>query len=145
GAGLRARLWARMAERASIPALREGDGDVRKTPPVRGRAGRRSEGPVRDREPRDDGRHFAPPGRYDCRHRPGPAGVGSGGRSFRQNKMTGGTGGMKKDEPRQHLGGPRGEGGDPAEERMEDWYQGGVTEFGEGEVVRGRVVHIGSS
>src|SRR5947199_10255863 len=59
--------------------------------------------------------------------------------------MTGGTGGMKKDEPRQHLGGPRGEGGDPAEERMEDWYQSGVTEFEEGEVVRGRVVHIGSS
>src|SRR5438874_10376564 len=59
--------------------------------------------------------------------------------------MTGGTGGMKKDEPRQHLGGPRGEGGDGAEERMEDWYETGVTEFEEGEVVRGRVVHIGSS
>jgi len=52
---------------------------------------------------------------------------------------------MKKDEPRQHLGGPRGEGGDGAEERMEDWYETGVTEFEEGEVVRGRVVHIGSS
>ena len=52
---------------------------------------------------------------------------------------------MKKDEPRQHLGGPRGEGGDGAEERMEDWYEAGVTEFEEGEVVRGRVVHIGSS
>src|SRR4029077_16314153 len=59
--------------------------------------------------------------------------------------MTGGTGGMKKDEPRQHLGGPRWEGGDAAEERMEDWYESGVTEFEEGEVVRGRVVHIGSS
>src|SRR5207302_1725020 len=47
--------------------------------------------------------------------------------------------------PRQHLGGPRGEGGDGAEERMEDWYETGVTEFEEGEVVRGRVVHIGSS
>src|SRR5207253_2750610 len=46
---------------------------------------------------------------------------------------------------RQHLGGPRGEGGDGAEERMEDWYETGVTEFEEGEVVRGRVVHIGSS
>ena len=52
---------------------------------------------------------------------------------------------MKKDEPRQNLGGPRWEGGDSAEERMEDWYQTGVTEFEEGEVVRGRVVHIGSS
>src|SRR5206468_1204524 len=61
------------------------------------------------------------------------------------NKMTGGTGGMKKDEPRQYLGGPRGEGGEAAEERMEDWYQNGVTEFEEGEVVRGRVVHVGSS
>src|SRR5438445_13765776 len=59
--------------------------------------------------------------------------------------MTGGTGGMKKDEPRQYLGGPRGEGGEAAEERMEDWYQNGVTEFEEGEVVRGRVVHVGSS
>ena len=28
---------------------------------------------------------------------------------------------------------------------MEDWYESGVTEFEEGEVVRGRVVHIGSS
>src|SRR5213594_2205184 len=59
--------------------------------------------------------------------------------------MTGGTGGMKKDEPRQHLGEPRGEGGEAAEERMEDWYHNGVTEFEEGEVVRGRVVHVGSS
>src|SRR5580765_7776803 len=59
--------------------------------------------------------------------------------------MTGGTGGMKKDEPRQHLGAPRLEGGEAAEERMEDWYESGVTEFEEGEVVRGRVVHIGSS
>src|SRR5437867_99096 len=59
--------------------------------------------------------------------------------------MTGGTGGMKKDEPRQHLGAPRGEGGEAAEERMEDWYRNGVTEFEEGEVVRGRVVHVGTS
>src|SRR5215475_13795866 len=58
--------------------------------------------------------------------------------------MTGGTGGMKND-PRHYLGGPRGEGGDAAEERMEDWYRNGVTEFEEGEVVRGRVVHVGSS
>jgi len=28
---------------------------------------------------------------------------------------------------------------------MEDWYGTGVTEFEEGEVVRGRVVHVGSS
>src|SRR6266508_3226337 len=59
--------------------------------------------------------------------------------------MTGGTGGMKKDEPRQYLGAPREEGGEAAEERMEDWYHNGVTEFEEGEVVRGRVVHVGSS
>ena len=39
-------------------------------------------------------------------------------------------------EPKQTLGGPRGEGGDAAEERMEDWYGTGVTEFEEGEVVR---------
>src|SRR5262250_218090 len=58
--------------------------------------------------------------------------------------MTGGTGGMKND-PRHYLGGPRGEGGDAAEERMEDWYRNGVTEFEEGEVVRGRVVHVGTS
>ena len=45
---------------------------------------------------------------------------------------------MKKDEPRRYLGEPRGEGGDAAEERMEDWYGTGVTEFEEGEVVRGR-------
>ena len=48
-------------------------------------------------------------------------------------------------EPKQTLGGPRGEGGDAAEERMEDWYGTGVTEFEEGEVVRGRVVHVGAS
>src|SRR5258706_13656481 len=59
--------------------------------------------------------------------------------------MMGGTGGGMMNEPKQTLGGPRGEGGDPAEERMEDWYGTGVTEFEEGEVVRGRVVHVGSS
>src|SRR4029450_3192157 len=58
--------------------------------------------------------------------------------------MTGGTGGMKND-PRHYLGGPRGGGGDAAEERMEDGYRNGGTEFEEGEVVRGRVVHVGSS
>ncbi|MBI2155533.1 MAG: 30S ribosomal protein S1 [Candidatus Rokubacteria bacterium] len=53
---------------------------------------------------------------------------------------------MKTDEPRNTLGGPRGEGGEAAEERMEDWYRESVTsEFEEGEVVRGRVVHVGSS
>src|SRR5258706_3212783 len=59
--------------------------------------------------------------------------------------MMGGTGGMKKDEPRQHLGGPHLEGGEPAEERMEDWCEGGVAKLEEGEVVRGRVVQMGSS
>src|SRR4029450_8301198 len=58
--------------------------------------------------------------------------------------MTGGTGGMKND-PRHYLGGPRGEGGDAAEERMEGWYGNGGTEVEEGEVFRGRVVHVGSS
>ena len=53
---------------------------------------------------------------------------------------------MEKDEPKRYLGGPRREGAEAAEERMEDWYREGVTtEFEEGEVVRGRVVHVGSS
>ncbi len=53
---------------------------------------------------------------------------------------------MKKDEPRSTLAGSRKEAEDPAEERMEDWYREGVTsEFEEGEVVRGRVVHVGTS
>jgi len=55
---------------------------------------------------------------------------------------------MAKDEPRSSLGGQRKEGPQGmAEERMEDWYgaSAGVTEFEEGEVVRGRVVHVGSS
>jgi small subunit ribosomal protein S1 len=54
---------------------------------------------------------------------------------------------MDKDETRYNLGGPRKEGGNQvAEERMEDWFQDGTTsEFEEGEVVRGRVVHVGSS
>jgi small subunit ribosomal protein S1 len=53
---------------------------------------------------------------------------------------------MKTDEPRNALGEPRQGGGeDAAEERMEDWYGDNVsTEFEEGEVVRGRVVHVGS-
>ena len=53
---------------------------------------------------------------------------------------------MAMDEPRRTLGGPRKE--DAAEERMEDWFQetpsGGGNEFEEGEVVRGRVVHVGT-
>src|SRR5512132_833011 len=73
-----------------------------------------------------------------------PARAGRRCRRLEANKMTGGTGGMKND-PRNYLGGPRGEGGEAAEERMEDWYETGVTEFEEGEVVRGRVVHVGSS
>ncbi len=53
---------------------------------------------------------------------------------------------MKKDDPDNTLAGARKEGGEPAEERMEDWFQEGVTsEFEEGEVVRGRVVHVGTS
>ena len=53
---------------------------------------------------------------------------------------------MKMDEPRGNLGGPREEGGEPAGERMEDWFREGTTsEFEEGEVVRGRVVHVGTS
>jgi small subunit ribosomal protein S1 len=58
----------------------------------------------------------------------------------------GGTVFMEKDERRSTLGGPGKEGrADTAEERMEDWYGVGVTEFEEGEVVRGRVVHVGTS
>jgi small subunit ribosomal protein S1 len=54
---------------------------------------------------------------------------------------------MKSDEPRKILGAPRRGGGeDAAEERMEDWYGENITsEFEEGEVVRGRVVHVGTS
>ncbi len=54
---------------------------------------------------------------------------------------------MDKDQQRMDLGGPRKEGGNQvAEESMEDWFQDGTTtEFEEGEVVRGRVVHVGSS
>ena len=54
---------------------------------------------------------------------------------------------MAMDEPRKTLGGPRKEG-DTAEERMEDWFRdtaGTTSEFEEGEVVRGRVVHVGGS
>jgi len=52
---------------------------------------------------------------------------------------------MAKDD-RRNLGGSRMEGAEP-EERMEDWFKEGSTtsEFEEGEVVRGRVVHVGTS
>jgi small subunit ribosomal protein S1 len=53
---------------------------------------------------------------------------------------------MEKDE-RKPLGNLRKEGGEEqAEERMEDWFKESVTtnEFEEGEVVRGRVVHVGT-
>src|SRR5919205_139523 len=52
---------------------------------------------------------------------------------------------MAKDE-RRNLGGSRMEGAEP-EERMEDWFKEGTTtsEFEEREVVRGRVVHVGTS
>ena len=54
---------------------------------------------------------------------------------------------MDKGEPRSSLGGPRKEGGNPmAEERMEDYFTDGASsEFEEGELVRGRVVYVGSS
>ncbi|MBI3827730.1 MAG: 30S ribosomal protein S1 [Candidatus Rokubacteria bacterium] len=54
---------------------------------------------------------------------------------------------MEKDEPRSTLGTPRKEGDEGVtEERMEDWYDKEVlSEFEEGEVVRGRVVHVSSS
>ncbi len=53
---------------------------------------------------------------------------------------------MKKDEPRSTLAGSRKEGEEPAEERMEDWFRDSATsEFEEGEVVHGRVVHVGTS
>jgi small subunit ribosomal protein S1 len=53
---------------------------------------------------------------------------------------------MASDETRRNLEGPRMEGEGP-EERMEDWFKEGssTNEFEEGEVVRGRVVHVGSS
>jgi small subunit ribosomal protein S1 len=54
---------------------------------------------------------------------------------------------MAKDDPRNTLGDALKEGAEPAEERMEDWFKESTTtsEFEEGEVVRGRVVHLGSS
>ena len=54
---------------------------------------------------------------------------------------------MAMDETRGKLGGPRMEGEGADEERMEDWFKEGssTSEFEEGEVVRGRVVHVGSS
>ena len=53
---------------------------------------------------------------------------------------------MSTTDPRSTLGAPRRGGGeDAAEERMEDWYGEEVTnEFEEGEVVRGRVVYVGT-
>src|SRR5438876_1209818 len=60
--------------------------------------------------------------------------------------MTGGTGGMKTDEPKNSLGALRKEGHDAAEERMEDWFHEGTSsEFEEGEVVRGRVVQVSAT
>src|SRR5262247_830211 len=52
---------------------------------------------------------------------------------------------MEKEQTRTNLGFGK-EGAREAEERMEDWYTEGTTsEVEEGEVVRGRVVHIGTS
>jgi small subunit ribosomal protein S1 len=54
---------------------------------------------------------------------------------------------MAMDETRGKVGGPRMEGEGADEERMEDWFKEGSTtsEFEEGEVVHGRVVHVGTS
>ncbi|MGH7334405.1 MAG: 30S ribosomal protein S1 [Candidatus Rokuibacteriota bacterium] len=53
---------------------------------------------------------------------------------------------MEKDETGAGPGAARKEVAREAEERMEDWYrEGATTEVEEGEVVRGRVVHIGTS
>jgi small subunit ribosomal protein S1 len=52
---------------------------------------------------------------------------------------------MEKEQTRASLGSGK-EGARDAEERMEDWYtEGATSEVEEGEVVRGRVVHIGTS
>src|SRR5438132_5995050 len=52
----------------------------------------------------------------------------------------------EKDGIRKPLGAPRKEGEhDAAEDRMEDWYREELVEFEEGEVVRGRVVQVGTS
>jgi small subunit ribosomal protein S1 len=53
---------------------------------------------------------------------------------------------MASDETRRNIGGPRMEG-EGADERMEDWFKEGssTSEFEEGELVRGRVVHVGAS
>jgi small subunit ribosomal protein S1 len=53
---------------------------------------------------------------------------------------------MAKDDRRMTLGGARKEVPESAEERMEDWYRDtGSGEFEEGEVLHGRVVHVGTS
>src|SRR5439155_1365829 len=79
---------------------------------------------------------------------PRPRGRGGAAEAARarSNPMTGGTGGMKTDEPKNSLGALRKEGHDAAEERMEDWFlEGTSSEFEEGEVVRGRVVQVTST
>jgi small subunit ribosomal protein S1 len=54
---------------------------------------------------------------------------------------------MEKHEPRRTLGGQRREDSPGStEDRMEDWFgTTAISEFEEGEVVRGRVVHVGTS
>jgi small subunit ribosomal protein S1 len=54
---------------------------------------------------------------------------------------------MEKHEPRRTLGGQRKEDGPgSSEDAMEDWFgTTTISEFEEGEVVRGRVVHVGAS
>src|SRR3989441_96045 len=53
--------------------------------------------------------------------------------------MTGGTGGMKTDEPKNSLGALQKEGHDAAEERMEDWFHEGTSS----EVKGGGAVDVG--
>jgi small subunit ribosomal protein S1 len=54
---------------------------------------------------------------------------------------------MEKPEPRRTLGGQRKEDNSGStEDRMEDWFATtAISEFEEGEVVRGRVVHVGTT
>jgi len=52
---------------------------------------------------------------------------------------------MEQQGPSNPLGIRRKEGEEPAEERMDELFRAAVAEFEEGEVVRGRVVHVGAT
>src|SRR5262249_23117039 len=56
----------------------------------------------------------------------------------------GGRGSMDRDELRRTLGAPRKEGGHEAGAPVEDYFRETVSEFEEGAVARGRVVHVGT-